>query len=155
MKFNKELHFLTITLGVLVSFLILTSSMVSAYTFQNVSVIGPNAYITNSLNNTVGVIDTANNTIIDIVPVGSLLSGVAVTCDGTKVYVVNELDNNVSVIDIDIDKVATTFFVGSGPTAFGQFIIPSLTTEPELPVQTSVLIQLRATALCQCNYRFI
>jgi PKD repeat protein len=85
-----------------------------------------------------------------VLGVGFLPRGVAITPDGEKAYVANlgnpEVENNpgnkvpikipgntVSVIDIDIDKVATTFFVGSGPTAFGQFIIPS-STEPELPV---------------------
>ena len=47
----------------------------------------PYAYITNSGDNTVSVIDTATNTVTATVPVGTGPYGVAVTPDGKKVYV--------------------------------------------------------------------
>ena len=40
--------------------------------------------------NTVSVIDTATNTVIATIPVGSSPFGVAVTPDGSKVYVAND-----------------------------------------------------------------
>ena len=46
-----------------------------------------NAYITNSGDNTVSVINTATNTVTATVPVGTGPYGVAVTPDGKKVYV--------------------------------------------------------------------
>src|SRR5579864_1110103 len=59
---------------------------------------GPFAYITNSNDNTVSVVDTSSNTVTATVPVGVAPSGVAVTVDGTRVYVGNSFDGTVSVI---------------------------------------------------------
>jgi YVTN family beta-propeller protein len=57
-----------------------------------------NAYISNSVDNTVSVIDTATNTVIGgPIMVGRVPTGVAVTPDGTKVYVANN-SGSVSVI---------------------------------------------------------
>jgi len=67
------------------------------------------AYITNSGDNTVSVIDTATNTVVGSpITVGSLPFGVAVTPDSSKVYVGNSVDGTVSVID-----TATNTVVGS------------------------------------------
>jgi YVTN family beta-propeller protein len=49
----------------------------------------PFAYITNSIDNTVSVIDTATNIVAATVNVGPNPHGVAVTPDGKKVYVAN------------------------------------------------------------------
>ena len=83
----------------------------------------PFAYITNYLDNTVSVIDTATNTVTSTVPVGSSPIGVAVTPDGTKVYVANsganslngEDDGSVSVIDTAKNIVIATVKVGPNP----------------------------------------
>jgi len=75
----------------------------------------PFAYIANSGNNNVSVIDTATNTITATVPVGSFPYGVAVAPDGTKVYVTNEFDNTVSVIDTATNTVTANVSVGNWP----------------------------------------
>ena len=80
------------------------------------------AYITNSGDRTVSVINTTNNSIVATVPVGSYPIGVAVTPDGTKVYVANYGGNNVSVIDTSTNNVTATLPVGTYPVAFGKFI---------------------------------
>src|SRR5260370_28109663 len=65
------------------------------------------AYIANSVDNTVSVIDTATNTVIGSpIPVGPFPLGVAVTPDGSTVYVTNHHSNMVSVIDTVTDTVS-------------------------------------------------
>ena len=67
------------------------------------------AYITNSGDNTVSVIDTATNTVVGSpITVGVRPQGMAVTPDGSNVYVANIFDDTVSVID-----TATNTVVGS------------------------------------------
>src|SRR5436190_1545340 len=76
----------------------------------------PQAYITNFIDNTVSVIDTATNTVTaPPVPVGVIPSGVAVTPDGAHVYVGNFSSNTVSVIDTATNAVTATVMVGLNP----------------------------------------
>ena len=75
----------------------------------------PFAYITNSGDDTVSVIDTATNTVITIIPVGRSPYGVAVHPNGLTVYVTNSSDGTVSVIDTATNKVVDTILVGDGP----------------------------------------
>jgi YVTN family beta-propeller protein len=49
----------------------------------------PLAYVTNQVDNTVSVIDTAGNTVVATIPVGDNPNGVAITPDGTRAYVTN------------------------------------------------------------------
>ena len=70
------------------------------------------AYVTNSQDNTVSVIDTATNTVVATIPVGAVPVGVAITPDGTRAYVTNAGDNTVLVID-----TATNTVVASIPAA--------------------------------------
>ena len=94
--------------------------------FAPASARAQNAYITNSGDKTVSVIDTATNTVVGSpISVGDAPSGVAVTPDGSKVYVANEDDNTVSVIDTATNTVVgSPISVGSNPVAFGMFIQP-------------------------------
>src|SRR5215831_9495250 len=92
--------------------------------FAPASARAQNAYITNSRDNTVSVIDTATNTVVGSpVPVGIEPWGVAVTPDGSKVYVTDLSSNNVSVID-----TATNTVVGSpipvGSQPYGVAVTP-------------------------------
>jgi YVTN family beta-propeller protein len=64
---------------------------------------------------TVLVIDTATNTVVATVPVGSGPLGVAVTPDGKHAYVTNDNSNTVSVIDTVTNMVGTTVTVGASP----------------------------------------
>jgi YVTN family beta-propeller protein/autotransporter-associated beta strand protein len=73
------------------------------------------AYVGNYGNNTVAVIDTATQTVINTVPVGSYPRGVAVAPDGQYAYVTNANDNSVSVIDTGTETVVNTIPVGSYP----------------------------------------
>jgi YVTN family beta-propeller protein len=86
----------------------------------------PFAYVTtpNSSFNSVTVIDTATNTPVTTIPVGSGPFGVAVTPDGKHVYVTDHdsFPANVSVIDAATNTVVTTIGAGSHP--FGVAITP-------------------------------
>jgi hypothetical protein len=53
----------------------------------------------------VWVIDTANNTVVATVPVGSFPNGVAITPNGAFVYVSNRNDTTVSVISTATNMV--------------------------------------------------
>ena len=66
----------------------------------------PFAYVTNEHSNNVSVIDTATNTLVATIPVGTIPFAVAVTPDGTHVYVTNDGSNNVSVIGTATNTVA-------------------------------------------------
>jgi YVTN family beta-propeller protein len=72
------------------------------------------AYITNDGSNTVSVIATASNTVVDTITVGNGPGGVAVSPDGGEVYVANAIDNTVSVI-----ATATNTVVGNPITVGG------------------------------------
>jgi len=73
------------------------------------------AYVGNYGNNTVAVIDTATQTVINTVPVGSYPRGVAVAPDGQYAYVTNANDNSVSVVDTGTETVVKTIPAGSYP----------------------------------------
>ncbi|MED1799027.1 YncE family protein [Brevibacillus porteri] len=81
---------------------------------------GTSVYVTNALDDTVSVIDTATNTVITIqVGVGPAGVGIGRTPVGTRVFVLNSGDNMISVIDADPDSptfntVITTITKGVG-----------------------------------------
>ena len=75
----------------------------------------PFAYTSNQYTNDVTVIDTAMNTVVATVPVGTYPQGVAVTPDGTAVYVTNDNDFTVSVIAAATNTVVATVPVGAYP----------------------------------------
>src|SRR5262245_54825693 len=81
-----------------------------------VSLAQTRAYVTNQNDNTVSVIDTATNSIIATVPVGSGPAAVAVTPNGRFAYVVNQLSNNVSVISAANNTVVATVPVATFPS---------------------------------------
>ena len=77
------------------------------------------AYVTNSQDNTVSVIDTATNTVVATVPVGVNPSGIAITPDGTRAYTANGFtgaSNTVSVMETATNTVVATITVGEGPS---------------------------------------
>src|SRR5262249_43923096 len=75
----------------------------------------PFAYVTNFVSGTVSVIDTATNTVVATVPVGSFPRGVAITPDGTHAYVANSVSGTLSVIDTATNTVVATVPMGSFP----------------------------------------
>ena len=89
----------------------------------------PFAYVTNSGDSNVSVIDTAPtviNMVVATVTVGTSPQGVAITPNGTRAYVTNFGDGivpgTVSVIDTATNMVVATVTVGRGPV--GVAIIP-------------------------------
>jgi gliding motility-associated-like protein len=74
------------------------------------------AYVANSEEATVSVINTSNNTVITKIPVGAGPNGVAVSPDNKTVYTANATDNTVSVISTTTNTVTFTIHVGLSPT---------------------------------------
>ncbi|MFF3086476.1 beta-propeller fold lactonase family protein, partial [Streptomyces nojiriensis] len=72
-------------------------------------------YVTNYGADTVSVINTAMNTVVDTVSVGDAPQGVAVSRDGTRAYVVNAGADTVSVINTAMNTVVDTVSVGDAP----------------------------------------
>jgi len=64
----------------------------------------PFAYVANYRSNDVTVIDTADNTDVATVPVGSRPIGIAITPDRAFAYVTNSFSNTVSVIETKMIK---------------------------------------------------
>lgn len=114
MKKKEKSH--PVILASIALLLILISSIELVATAQSASQVVTYAYITNSADNTVSVIDTSNNNVVDIVKVGSNPNGVAISPDGEKVYVTNEYSNTVSVINTNTNEVSATVKVGNNPT---------------------------------------
>ena len=75
----------------------------------------PFAYISNSGDGTLSVIDTATNTVVATVPVGSAPAGGRFSPTGTRFYVANSGDNTVSVVDTVNNSVVGTLAVGTSP----------------------------------------
>jgi YVTN family beta-propeller protein len=82
---------------------------------------GRYAYVSNLGSNSVSVLDTASNTIVKTILVGTSPGGVAVTPDGAYVYVSNQGSNSVSVINAFNGAVIATIPVAR-PSAIS--IIP-------------------------------
>lgn len=77
----------------------------------------PYAYVANTNDNTVSVIDTATDaTVGSPIPVGQAPQGVGVSPNGGRVYVADWVTDNVSVIDTATNTVVATIAVGSFPT---------------------------------------
>jgi len=73
------------------------------------------AYITNSSDSSVSVINVATNTVATTIPVGQYPWGVSVSHDGAKVYITNAGANTVSVINTATNTVSATIPVGLNP----------------------------------------
>ena len=102
---TRRVYSLIGILGITLMFFLMLVSIAGA---------SPFAYITNTDDGTVSVIDTATNKVTATVKVGYLPYGVAVSSDGKKVYVTD--DGGVSVIDTTTNTVTATVPVGSKPT---------------------------------------
>src|SRR5678816_2221907 len=74
------------------------------------------AYVANTCNNSVSVIDIASNAVIASIPVFLGPIDVAITADGTKAYVTNFASNTVSIIDTASNLVIDAIPVGITPT---------------------------------------
>jgi len=92
-----------------------TDSRLTTVTVMQLVGVGPYAYIANSGDDNVSVIDTTTNKVTAMIPVGNYPMGVAVTLDGKKVYVTNFFGRTISVIDATKNKVTATIPVGNAP----------------------------------------
>jgi YVTN family beta-propeller protein len=81
------------------------------------------AYVSNSSDNTVSVINVTDNTVAATVDVGGGPWGIAIDANGDYVYVANNADDTVSVINTATFEVAETITVGAGP--LGVTVAPS------------------------------
>jgi YVTN family beta-propeller protein len=73
------------------------------------------AYVTNSFDDTVSVINTATRAVVDTIDVGTDPRGVAINDAGTVAYVTNFADDTVTVINTTTRLVTNTISVGDGP----------------------------------------
>ncbi len=114
------------------------------------------AYITNLIDDTISVIDTATDTVTATIPTGVDLGGIgaaAVTPDGTKVYIANDClncDGTVLVIDTATNSVSATIPVGRAPnsaavTPDGAKVYVGNNTSGTVSVITTVSNQVTAT----------
>ena len=76
---------------------------------------GTRVYIAEQTANAVGVINTADNSIIATIPVGRNPQGLRVSADGSRVYVANATSNNVSVINTNTNQVIATIPISLYP----------------------------------------
>ena len=90
MKKKEKSYPIILASTALLLFLIVISSIESVAAVQNSSPTATYAYITNSDDSTVSVIDVATNNIKATINVGRGPEGIAVDPAGTKVYVANE-----------------------------------------------------------------
>jgi YVTN family beta-propeller protein len=74
----------------------------------------PFAYVADFSSSNVSVIDTASNTVVATIPVGSISIGAAVTPDGTHAYVTTQ-QAGVVVIDTATNTVVASIPVGISP----------------------------------------
>jgi YVTN family beta-propeller protein len=81
----------------------------------NVASAAPFAYVANSENSNVTVIDTAINPISPTMPVEIGSFEIALSPDGSKLYAANNASNNVSVIDTTTGSITTSIAVGAEP----------------------------------------
>ena len=72
-------------------------------------------WVTNNNDNTVSRIDTATNTVLSTIAVGSNPLGIAVSPDGLSVWVANDIGNTVSRINTATNTVTSTIGVGINP----------------------------------------
>ncbi len=76
---------------------------------------GDYVYVANTFSDTVSVIDTAENEVVDTISVGDEPWGVAVGGDGAYVFVTNSADDTVTVIRSPAHTIIGTYRVGGTP----------------------------------------
>ncbi len=85
---------------------------------------GSRLYVTNRVDNTVSVINTANNLLVANILIGPVISiGISVSADGKKIYVGNDSSNAAVVIDASTLAISATIGgVGTIPDPIGNFV---------------------------------
>ena len=80
---------------------------------------GTTAYVTNGGSNSVSVIRTADNSVVNTINVSAGPLGAEVSPDGHWLYVASSSANVVTVVDTASQSVKTTISVGAGPLHIG------------------------------------
>lgn len=104
---------------------------------------GTRAYVANRASNTVSVIDTATDTVIQTIPTGVAPVFVASSPDGTRVFVTVNTDGLLSVIDTATNTIVADVPVGAGASAVG--VTPD-GTRAYVSVQNADLVSVVDTA---------
>lgn len=76
----------------------------------------PGAFVVNSGDGTVSVVDITTNTLIATIGVGNNPQRVALSADSTFAFVTNQASNSLSIIDAIDNTVVATVGVGASPT---------------------------------------
>jgi YVTN family beta-propeller protein len=123
-----------ITVSRLASCLLVGAVLVLA---SSAATAGPKVYVGNFADNTVSVVDTADNKVVATVPVAAGPHGMAITADGRTVYVTGDASSSMSVIDTAADKVVKTIDVGKTPngvalTPDGKLLLVTVNGEDRL-----------------------
>lgn len=107
----------TVTIAVDPTPVHLLAPIAGGYQVTAVAATNNRAYLTNSANGTLTVIDTINGTVLTTITVGANPIAVAVKPDGRAVYVANADSNTLSVIDTATNTVRRTIALKFTPTA--------------------------------------
>ena len=95
----------------LTAVLVVSSTLV----LTNIPAAGQNfAYVANGQDNTVSVISTTSDTVVQTIPVANSPFGVAITPNGKFAYVSSQ-SGALTVIDTATNSVAQTFWIGGAP----------------------------------------
>src|SRR5262245_55540213 len=89
--------------------------ILTALSFSSLAAKTNYAYVANSLELSVSVINTANNTVVTTISAGLNPVGVAVNQAGTVAYVTNYNSNSVSVISTSTNTVIATIPIPGRP----------------------------------------
>ena len=77
------------------------------------------AYVTNSADNTVSVVDVARRKVIATIATGAFPHGLRISPNGREIYVADVKDNSVTVISLAAAKEVSRIPVGKGPVQVG------------------------------------
>lgn len=89
------------------------STQMSMFTYT-----GPwQAYVTNSLGNSISAINVSTDLVAQTIPGGNRPSTLGITPDGSQAYIANFFGQNVSVIDTLTNTITTTVPVGQSPNS--------------------------------------
>jgi YVTN family beta-propeller protein len=102
---------------------------------------GTRAYVTNSGDDTVSVIDLATGTVVSTLAVGDGPAGIAITPDGRHAYVNNATARTISVLDLDTFPTITTTTLPSGidGTGYTATVATTGAPTPQLTVTAGTL----------------
>lgn len=106
-------------------------------------------FVSNEHADSVSVIDSATNQVIETIPVGKRPRGVGVSPDGKEVYVAISGDNAIAIIDPVAMKVVRSFASGDDPEAFAVHTNGNLYISNEEDAKASVFDPASGTLIAE------